>query len=289
MKESKQTSATVGFQTIKETQFPLSWLSFWSDVGKFAIGVLLLLLSMVAVSMVMSFSIDCFWRKSLSTFPNDNVERILEQIAWPCTVVFVVVIFRNAINRLLAATAQFALKSHYRYENKSLSTDKYSQFKMDGNNELESVAVDVDKPAEQTKKVETSRQLANSLLDLAAKEIALNKIQTEASIPVFRGCSIVGLNFKFDGTIEFPDETIWGIKVSRKNSSTDWENDISKLATEYSKWKPELQRKFVFVACAVGTFTSDQQNSIADIVHSLPCNVLVRFWKYNGQEYKEFQ
>ena len=266
-------------------QFP--WTTYGRDILMLLSDLALLLLVIIAVSFIVTFSVGYFWRDLCPALTNDNVVQIVKYLVWPCVAFIFVFLFRNAISRILYATMCFIFKSHYRHGDKVVSQDATPSSPMMDSEDLEVWSVDVEESNDNAEKVETARKLAFSLLDLAAREVALNKMQADFSLPVLRKYSITSFKYGFDGIIDFPEGEIFGIKVRRTKSAEDWKEEFSKMSIAYLKWKLKHKCRFFFVICAIGRLSEEEQNKLINMAHALPCNTLIRICDYAGRVLKE--
>lgn len=279
-----------GFNLVQqkvEGQFP--WRAYGRDILMLLFDFALLMLVVYAASFIATYSIFHFWKNVCPALTGDNVVQIVKHIAWPSAAILFVFVYRNALNRILYATMCFIFKSHYRHGTEMVSPDETSPSQIKNAECLERLSAEVEKTKEDDAKVETAKTLAFSLLNLAAREVALNKMQSDFAHPVLRRYSIIGLRCAFDGIIVFPEGDLFGIKVLRTKSAEDWKDALSKVAIAYLKWSSKHKYRFTFVACAVGKLPAEERDKLALMANALPCRTHIRFCDYSGNALKEVQ
>ena len=240
-----------------------------------------------AFSFVVTYSICHFWRGVCPALTGDNVVQIVRYVAWPGSAILFVFIYRNALGRIFYASMCFIFKSHYRRDDGVGKEKEKATEEIGSEKDFNSMSKSTSESNDEDKSVETPRKLAISLLNLAARDVVLDKLQLEAPSPVLRGYSITCFNYKFDGIVELPENTYWGIKVLRKEHAEDWEPTIEGIRIAFLKWQSKNKGRFTFIACTVGMNRKEEQDKLAGMIRSLPCKATVRFCDYTGKALKE--
>ena len=174
------------------------------------------------------------------------IRHIIENAPWPATVIFIVLVFRTPLMRILYELPWFVRKSSYGGERKDLmkvATEQEVQQKQEENEKFEVDCADGEF-------IEENEVLAN--------------LQKQYARPILRDIRLADTSYVFDGIMDFEDSII-GVEIIQCATIEELDHRAWAIARAYNEFPKKLKATFSLLFYFSGCGEDDENTIDSEI------------------------
>ena len=212
-----------------------SWKQFFLSTGILLLDTLLALVWVFVVGWLIRYA-----------SAQHIIRHIIENAPWSATVVFIVLVFRTPLMRILYEVPWFIRKSSYGGERKDLMK----------------AATEQEVQQKQTENEEFGVDCADG--EFIEKNDVLQNLQTQYAKPIMRDIRLADTSYVFDGVMDFEDSII-GVEIIQCATIEELDHRAWAIARAFNEFPKKLKATFSLLFYFSGCGEDDENNLDSEV------------------------
>ena len=191
------------------------------------------------------------------------IRHIIENAPWPATVIFIVLVFRTPLMRILYEVPWFIRKSSYGGERKDLMK----------------TATELEVQQKQTENKKFGVDCADG--EFIEKDEVLQNLQTRYAKPIMRDIRLANTSYVFDGVMDL-EGSIIGVEILQCATIEEFDHRAWAIARAYNEFPKKLKAKFSLLFYFTGCGEDDENildSEVSRISKLLPYPVKIDHYR----------